>query len=406
MSQSFRLVVGLFVGIYIARVIGPYNYGNISFALSVLGFLLPLILFGQQSVFPRLFHTKFDTPQNLLISSLYFTLILSFVVFLLSTAIFFLFVEFNNDNLSIFLVLSSLLFIVKDIYNTFYVTISRGKVIFYVTVLSLTTISVIRLAFVKSPDDLIKLAMTYPIEYLLIAVTYFFFTKHNKKGFDKKVLLKNWNKFISDGWPLILSGLSLSINQRVDQLFLKWKLGFETVGYYAASVKIVEIITIAPYLIARGIFPYFIKLFQKDKEIYYFQISIAYKVAFVLGIIVGIIIYFFSAQVINITYGEGYNNSIIFLKIYAISIPFSFIGAINSLHLKVEARYKSIMGRQFVNLILNLLMNFILISKLGAVGAAYSTLIALINSTIIYDLLEYKKTNINKLKFYVLKNPH
>jgi O-antigen/teichoic acid export membrane protein len=404
LSQSVRLIIGVFVGIYIARVIGPYSYGNISIGLSILGILLPLILFGQQSVFPRLLHTKYDSQNNLLISSLIFTIFSGFSIFILSSIFFFLFVDVNHINLSIYFIVSSSLFVFKEVYQTYYISLSRGKVVFYSVLLSLSIINIIRLVVVKSPDDLINLAITYPIEYFLLVIIYYIFTKHNTEYINLKVLKTNWKKIYIDGWPLILSGLSLSINQRLDQFFLKWNLGYETVGYYAASVKIIEIISILPYLLARGTFPYFIKLFQTNKNRYYYEISVYYKIAFLFGILTGIMIYIFSEDIILITYGYEYKESIIFLKAYAFSFPFSFVGALNSLHLKVIARYKSILGRQALNLILNLALNYLLIGKYGAVGAAYSTIIALVNSTIIYDLFEYKKSNINKLKFYVFKN--
>jgi O-antigen/teichoic acid export membrane protein len=404
LSQLTRLILGVFVSIYIARIIGPVNYGAISYGLSILGFVLPVVLFGQQSVFPRLLLTKYDSEKNLLVSSLSFTLLLGFSAFLLLTIIYIFFINQSNFNLVIYLIISSSFFAVKDVYHTYYIAKSKGKIIFYVTAISLTIINTARLIAVKSPDDLIYLAVTYPIEYMLMSILYYKYANQNTKNIKINVLKFNWKKLYTDGWPLLLSGISLSINQRIDQVFLKWKLGFETVGNYAASVKIIEMISIIPYLLARGIFPYFIKLYKSNENKYYYEISIFYKITFFIGSLIGIVVYFFSESIIIITFGNQYYDSIIYLKIYAFSIPFSFIGALNSLHLKVVARYKSIMGRQIVNLIFNLVLNYLLITKYGGVGAAYSTIIALINSTIIYDLFEYKKSNINKLKFYVSKN--
>ena len=209
LSQSVRLIIGVFVGIYIARVIGPYSYGNISIGLSILGILLPLILFGQQSVFPRLLHTKYDSQNNLLISSLIFTIFSGFSIFILSSIFFFLFVDVNHINLSIYFIVSSSLFVFKEVYQTYYISLGRGKVVFYSVLLALSIINIIRLVVVKSPDDLINLAITYPIEYFLLAIIYYIFTKHNNEYINLKVLKTNWKKIYIDGWPLILSGLSV-----------------------------------------------------------------------------------------------------------------------------------------------------------------------------------------------------
>lgn len=402
-SQFVRLTVGVFIGIYIAKVIGPADYGAISFSLSVLGFLTPLVLFGQQSVLPRLIHLGKHNSKNLLLSSLTFTVFSSVVVFILFSVVFFLTTELDNYNFSIFIIISSSLFLIKDVYIAYNIALSKGKIIFFGTLFSLSIINIARLIIVENSNDLFYIAITYPIEYFLFFCVYFIFTKQNKK-LDLKLLRPNWKIILVDGWPLILSGISLSLNQRLDQLFLKWKLGFDIVGNYAASVKIVEIITIIPYLIARGTFPYFMRKFQKNIDIYYFEISVLYKIAFSLGILTGLTLFFLSENVILLLFGNKYNEAIPFLKIYSFSLPFSFVGAVNSLHLKVVGQFKSIMGRQGLNLILNLTLNFILIDMYGAVGAAYSTLIALVNSTIVYDLINHKNTNINKLKFYVFKN--
>ena len=69
--------------------------------------------------------------------------------------------------------------------------------------------------------------------------------------FEKNVAIR----LLKDSWPLILSGIVISIYMKIDQVMIKEMLDSEAVGQYAAAVKLSEAWYFIPMVIASSLFP-------------------------------------------------------------------------------------------------------------------------------------------------------
>ena len=103
------------------------------------------------------------------------------------------------------------------------------------------------------------------------------------------------------------------------------------------------------------------------------------------------------------TYGNEYRESIQLLNFMIISILFNSIGAINSMYFKVKNMQKKMMNRQWINVILNAILNYLFIQKFGVLGAVYATIIATLISAVIYDLFDKECKEINQAKLEIFK---
>lgn len=74
----------------------------------------------------------------------------------------------------------------------------------------------------------------------------------------------------------------------------------------------------------------------------------------------------------------------------------------NSAYLKTVNLQKKMMNRQWINVFLNLILNYFMIPVFGIMGAIYATAIAIIVSTVIYDLFDKDCREMNKAKLDIL----
>jgi O-antigen/teichoic acid export membrane protein len=206
----------------------------------------------------------------------------------------------------------------------------------------------------------------------------------------QKSSLFNWSvKFglaknlLKDSWPLMLSGIAISIAMRIDQVMLKEYMGSIYVGYYAVSVRLAEAFSFIPMIIGQSIFPKVVNLdFNKEKKF----LLLLFRVFFVLAFI-AIIINFFSNFIILFLFGNEYSASIIVLNILIWTIPFTYFGIITNKILLSLNNQKLIFYKQLSLTILNVCLNIILIPKYGIVGAGLATLITDITINIFYECL-------------------
>ena len=74
---------------------------------------------------------------------------------------------------------------------------------------------------------------------------------------------------LKDSWPLVLTGISVMISMRVDQVLIGQMLNDKQVGLYSAAVKISEIWYFIPIAIASSTFPALIESTKQSADVFY-----------------------------------------------------------------------------------------------------------------------------------------
>ncbi len=155
--------------------------------------------------------------------------------------------------------------------------------------------------------DSIVLAMGYVYWYFKIKKE--FFIKKIKFSFEMtKSLLK-------DSWPLILSGIVVSIYMKIDQVMIKEMLGNREVGQYAVAVRLSELWYFIPMVISSSLFPAIVNAKKISEELYYKRLQKLYDLMVWIAISIAIPMTFLSDWIVNLLYGVQYSESADVLKI-------------------------------------------------------------------------------------------
>jgi len=143
--------------------------------------------------------------------------------------------------------------------------------------------------------------------------------------------------------------------------------------------------------------------YQKIQKFYDFMVGIALLIAVPMT--------FLSDWIIDILFGNQYNEagSVLMINIWA--GIFVFLTVASGKYLTVENMTKKIFYRNLLGVIINISLNFILIPYYGIQGAAVATLASWMFSGYIYDLFDKdvrkmflqktKSLNIFRLFFYI-----
>ena len=193
-----------------------------------------------------------------------------------------------------------------------------------------------------------------------------------------------------DSWPLILSGIVVSIYMKIDQIMIKEMLDAEAVGQYAAAVRLSEAWYFIPGVIAGSLFPAIMNSKKISEELYYSRIQKLYNLVVWIAIVIALPITFLSDWIVELLYGSQYDQSGSVLMIHIWAGVFVFLGVASGKWFIIEniplyALYRTIAG-SFINIILN----FFLIQEHGIVGAAYATLISQLIASYLFNAINKK----------------
>ena len=388
----FRVLLSFFVSILVIRYLGPDNFGLLSYAISFYGLFTALSVLGLESISIRELVKHPDKRDKLLGSVFGLRLIggaitlAIIIIVLLSTG------ESYDTSLLIIVISSSVIFQSFSVVDYYFRSKVEAKYSVYVLSSSVLISAVIKLLMVYWKVPLIYFAVIYSFEFLVAAVG--FLMVYKKRGlkisgwkFDKLLSVE----LLKDSWPLILSGLVVSIYMKIDQVMIKNMLNNEQVGYYAAAVRLSEAWYFIPIAITNSLFPAIVHAKNISEEFYNNRMQKLYDMLAWLSIAIALPVSFFSKEIILILLGNTYASSAPILTIYIWAGVAVFLGVASSQYLINENYTKLSFFRTFIGMIINVILNFILIPVYGIIGAAVATLISYSLAT--FSIVFFKKTN-------------
>ena len=404
-DKVLRMGVGLLVGVWIARYLGPEQFGLINFAMAFTGLFGAIATMGLQEIIVRDI-VKNPSEAHLIIET-------GFILRLIGGLISFLIIigVINylrpHDVLSKAIVLIygfTLIIQASEVVKYWFESQVYSKVVVWIENGIFLIITIVKICMILLNASILAFVFAAFAEALLVALSLLFIYKKKvgqilHKRLPDFILAK---KLLIDSWPLILSGLAISVYMRIDQIMLGQLSNDQAVGIYSAAVRISEIWYFIPLIIVASVFPSIIDSKKKDEKTYIARMQKLFDLMILLSLAVVIPLSFLSTVIINILFGPDYVSSAAILKIHIWASVFVFMGTAGSKWFLIENRQILHFQRTFLGAIINILLNLLLIPKYNAIGAAYATVIAYSISAFFSDLLQKETRPLFRMKLYSL----
>ncbi len=382
-NRILLLSMSFITSILIARYLGPVKFGELTYFISIIAILMPIVDFGLIGIFVKEL-VQNEQNNNRILGSVFVFKFLVALLLVLFCALFSFYQIDTFEERCLFLIISvSLIFHpLNSLEFWFESKVKIGKTSLMKT-LFLFISALVKISFIYFNFSLWYFGLAYSIEVFLVGVSLvisFLIEKESflKWRFDFNII----RRLLSKSWLLFLSGISAIVYFKIDQIMLKKLFTFQELGFYSAAIKFSEAWYFLPHIITSALFPALIKV-KNDKEKYNGRFQKLSDILFLASISIAIIVSLLSQYIIDLTYGEAYESSAAILSIHVWSGIFVFFSAILSKWLIVEEYYVYSLVVQLSGAIINVVLNLFLIPNYGGIGAAYATLISYTFSSII-----------------------
>ncbi len=405
-EKLLRMFMGLFVGIWIARYLGPEQFGLLSYAQSFVFLFTAIATLGLDSIVVREL-VKDNSQRNVLLGTAF---TLKLIGSLCILPLLWFGVQFtSNDsytNLLIFIIASGTIFQSFNVIDFYYQSSVLSKYVAFANTITLAISSIVKVVLILNEASLLAFAIVgvFDTVILSIGLIYFYWQKthHSLREwqFDRVVA----KRLLVDSWPLILSSVMISLYMKIDQVMIKEMLDNNAVGQYAAAVRISEAWYFLPMAICNSIFPAIINAKKVDEVLYYQRLQRLYGFIIWISILVALPITLASDLIIDLLYGHDYAESsrILSINIWAgIFVGISIVKG--KWQLSENYTYLHWYGSIWAVLI-NIILNLWLIPLYGATGAALATLVTRIQGSYIinffFPIMRYQNTLIIRALFF------
>lgn len=266
------------------------------------------------------------------------------------------------------------------IVDAFFQAEVKSKYIMQVQIIGNIISAMIKLLLIFSGASLIMFVYAFTLDFLLISIGYFF--AYQRKGRN----VFNWSfdrqlskKLLSFSWPLIISGLMGTIYMKIDQIMLKEMLfakGAAAAGAYATVVTFSEALNFVPIAIVTSVFPAILNAKRDDTERYKKRVQDLFDIMVWISLCFSILITLASPYIYKLFDKEAYAAAAPVLAVHVWGSLFVFLGVAGGQILIAEGFGKLTFIRTGIGAIINILLNLILIPKMGMMGTAIATVIA------------------------------
>lgn len=376
-DRLIRIVASIAVGVWVARYLGPEQFGLLNYAIAFVALFNPLTNLGLDEIIIRDI-VQAPAQKDIVLGT---GLILKFLGGVATNILIFLVISLQSQaeplrNYLIMILALGLLFQGLNVVDLWFQAQIQAKYTIYVKNIAFLFLAVTKIILVIQKAPLIAFAWAILGEIVLnslgLGVTYWIqsnLTIKWKISFTKAVDLL-WNS-----WPLILSGFSIYLYTKIDQVMLNTMVSSKSVGLYTVAVRLSETFDIIPGIICSSVLPVVLEKHQQGEAELMAYLQKIYDLMAASWLIVAIPVSLLSSWIILILYGEAYAGAAPILSLYIWSQIGSNFGAARTLYINTKNLFKISLIITIIGAIANVILNLFLIPLFQEMGATLATLI-------------------------------
>jgi O-antigen/teichoic acid export membrane protein len=378
-DRVLRVLVSLLLGAWVARYLGPDQFGKLNYAIALVSLFSVFATLGLEEIVIRELVAYPQEKDKILNTCLFLRLTSTLIsvgiisLLLLST--------YSEDRLLqkiIFLV--ALILIPQTIIDTIDLWFksqvnSKSSVIIKDICLVFSSFAKISLLLYKAP--LLAFIGVILGEFTVTALALVGFYSWQSHGIRLKAIdFSTGRRLIKDGWPMIFSGLAVVVYTRVDQVMLGILADHGAVGLYSAATKVSEAWNFIPIIIISSFYPKIVASRQEDCSNFYANIQKLYNLMVVLSYGIALFFALFSGLLVSLIYGPQYTDTAHILPILMWTSLFSSLGMARGSFLMTMNWATLQLVTVSIACLANVGLNYLLIPRYGGYGAAIATLLS------------------------------
>jgi polysaccharide transporter, PST family len=376
-DRVVRMGMGLFVGVWVARYLGPLQFGSLNFALAFVALFGSVTTLGLEGIVVReVLHNEQDTHE-ILGTTLALRSGGALLAVGLSIATLRLIQPHDKEALRLVSILSlTLVFQVFDTIDSFFQSQVQSKITVWAKNSAFLVFAAVRVSLIYAKAPVWAFAAASAGEIALGAIGLVLgYRLSGGKMSAWQTSRKRAALLLKQSWPVIFAGMAIMVYMRLDMVMLKSMKGDYAVGLYSAATRVSEVWYFIPMGIVSSVSPAIMRV-KDDPALFYSRLLKLFSLMTLTACVIGSLVALASHAIVRILYSTSYSGAAPVLAIHVWASVFVFLGVAQSpwdlsKNLLTLSLYRTIAGA-----IINVAMNLYLIPRYSATGAAIATVVS------------------------------
>jgi O-antigen/teichoic acid export membrane protein len=374
-DRAVRMAGGVLVGVWVARYLGPTQFGLLSFAIAFVALFSALAGLGLDGIVIRDLVRDPANADEILGTAFVLRLLSGALTFLVVLAAIFLLRP--GDTLTCWLVgitAGGMIFSAFDTIDLSFQANVQSRFSVYAKSSAFVLASAAKVGCILAKAPLVAFAAAGFAEILIgsvgLLITY--------RASGRRV--RSWKseghtafRLLMDSWPLILSGFAIMVYMRIDQVMIGEMVGSTEVGVYSVAVQLVEAWYFLPMIVTSSVFPAIVEAREMGESAFYGRLQRLYNLMAFMAYAIALPVTFLAAWVVRLLYGTAYVKAGPMLAVLIWSILFTNLGVARSTFLTTMNWTRVHFLTVALGALINVALNFVLIPAYGGMGAVIAS---------------------------------
>nr|WP_276614098.1 flippase [Pectobacterium aquaticum] len=382
LDKFVRMGLGLLVSAWVARYLGPNQYGELSFILAYLAFFQAVCTLGMDSLIVRDITKDKNSAGKTLGTAFILRVTVGIICWVLAISGMILLNGWKGQGVYITaLAGATLVFQATDTVDLWFQSQSQNRRTVIVKLSAYIIANGIKVILILSSASLLAFSGMIALETCVVSAGLIY-------AYKKYPAPESWKRdkyraqiLLRESWPFIISGISIVLYMRIDQIMIKNYLGDAELGIYAAVLPLAVIWQFIPMTLSVSLAPMVAQSKLQGNDVFYKTLGYVFRVFAILGWFVCIPVAILSHLFVDILFGDVYIGGAAVLSIIVFTNLFINMGVAQSLWIVNEGKSKISLYKTIMGAITCIISNVVLIPLYGITGAAVSAVLSQMIST-------------------------
>ena len=368
-------VFALVINMLTARFLGPSNFGLITYAASLVAFVVPIMNLGLSNILVQEIVNNPDREGKTLGTSMFLCMLSSFAWIIGVTT--FAIIANHDEPVTILVCLLyslNLFFQALELIRYWFQAKYLSKYTSIVSLCAYLVVSAYKVFLLVTAKNVYWFAISNAFDYALIAICCIIIY-HKLDGQKLGFSWELGKQLFSRSKHYILSGMMVTIFAQTDKIMIKLMIDEAATGYYGAAVATASLTSFVFTAIIDSFRPSIFEGQNISENVFKHRLTMLYSIVIYVSLLQSIFMTILSGIIIRILYGSAYTPAAGALQIVVWYTTFSYMGSVRNIWILAHNKQHFLWIINMIGAIANVIINAILIPIIGIYGAAIASLI-------------------------------
>lgn len=375
-DQLVRMTAGLLVGVWVARYLGPEQYGWLSYATAVVGTVGAFTSLGLNAVVVRELVRTPAAADTLLGAAFFLKSLGAGIGFLACVAVaWWQPISGAPTRLLVTIVALGMLFQTLDVFDLLFQARGESRISAYVRIAACVLASLVKVGLILAHASLPVMAAAGVLEIALSAAGWRWAGGRSGRSLGHFNL--EWEvvrTLLRESWPLALSGLAVYAQAYFDQLVIGRMIGSSELGQYAAAMRLVTAFSFIPMVVYTVAAPEITRAKRDNLPLYHKRLFNLYRLMGGLFLATAVPLMLAGPWLAGLLLGGPYLQASALLPWLALRLFFTNFGVARSVFLTNEGLFRFGLLTAVAGAVVNVALNLWLVPAHGVRGAIVSSM--------------------------------